>query len=454
MMGSGTGGVGEMAQLLSTDNIFYGLVRTTQLVDPNTPPQVRFVFVSFVGEGIGVMRRAKISTLRGTIAAEFGQFHAELLNVSTKEEVTEDAITEQLGSLYGGAVRVPLPNADGSSTMRIGQKTVTVSQRSETRKVSVMGAKQAVSMPPELPATLADVRSNASSTDWCLCGFEGAALRLIGSGSGGVSELASHLSQDNLFYGFVRTTEAIDSTVAVKFIFLSFIGENVPMMKKAKTSTLKGTITEAFEPFHGELLNASTLDEVTVSSLASVLKKNDGQTGNAQASGAQAQRAGQQAGASPKKVTVSKAFGGADAAAMGKEEVEVASGEVRRAVAAVRSDAEPCCWCLLGYSDDKDPKLVLVASGDGAAEEMAPHLTQAAFLYALVRVKQAIDASVTVKFALISWMGEEVAPMRKARLSSLRGQAATALSPYHTELLNVASATEVTHAAIMKQLEA
>ena len=90
----------------------------------------------------------------------------------------------------------------------------------------------------------------------------GAALRLIGSGSGGVTELASHLSQDNLFYGFVRTTEAIDSTVAVKFIFLSFIGENVPMMKKAKTSTLKGTITEAFEPFHAELLNASTLDEV------------------------------------------------------------------------------------------------------------------------------------------------------------------------------------------------
>ena len=36
----------------------------------------------------------------------------------------------------------------------------------------------------------------------------------------------------------------IGSTVAVKFIFLSFIGENVPMMKKAKTSTLKGTITE------------------------------------------------------------------------------------------------------------------------------------------------------------------------------------------------------------------
>ena len=41
-----------------------------------------------------------------------------------------------------------------------------------------------------------------------------------------MSELASHLSHDSIFYGFVRTTEAIDSTLAVKFIFLSFIGEH------------------------------------------------------------------------------------------------------------------------------------------------------------------------------------------------------------------------------------
>ena len=119
---------------------------------------------------------------------------------------------------------------------------------------------------------------------------------------------------------------------------------------------------------------------MSASSLAGVLKKNDGQTGTAQASGQQARRAGQ-AGASS-KVTVSKAFGGADAAAMGKQvraacgtltvrtvaasapygcslcsvrlqEAEVASDEVRQVVAAVRSDADVCCWCLLGYSEDK-----------------------------------------------------------------------------------------------------
>ena len=118
-------------------------------------------------------------------------------------------------------------------------------------------------------------------------------------------------------------------------------------MKKAKVSTLKGTITEAFEPFHAELLNASSLEEVTASSLASVLKKYDGRTGTAQASGAQAQRAGQQAGASPSKVVVSKAFGGAEAAAVGRQHAELVSDAVREAVAAVRSDAEACAWCLL-----------------------------------------------------------------------------------------------------------
>jgi len=31
-----------------------------------------------------------------------------------------------------------------------------------------MGAKQAVAMPTELSAALADVRSDATATDWCL----------------------------------------------------------------------------------------------------------------------------------------------------------------------------------------------------------------------------------------------------------------------------------------------
>ena len=60
-------------------------------------------------------------------------------------------------------------------------------------------------------------------------------------GNAGCNRMIVHRSQANLFYGFVRTSEAIDSgKMAMKFVFLSFIGEDVSPMKKAKNSTLKG----------------------------------------------------------------------------------------------------------------------------------------------------------------------------------------------------------------------
>ena len=247
-------------------------------------------------------------------------------------------------------------------------------------------------------------------------------------------------AQDNIYYGLVRTTETIDQTEAVKFVFISFLGEKVAPMRKAKISTLKGTITEAFAPFHAELLNASSRDEVTAPALAELLRRSQGATGNAQATARK-----------ESKVVVAKSMAGADAV-YAAPQAAAASEAVRAAVAAVRSDADKSSWCLLGYSGDRAPALTVVATGEGAAEEMAAHLTQDALLYALVRVNQTIDASVTVKFALVSWVGEDVPPLRQAKLASMRGQASQLLSPYHTELLNVATAAEVTHAAIMKQL--
>lgn len=42
LVGSGSGGVAEMAQHLTPDNVFYGLARTTQIFDdPKVPLQVR-----------------------------------------------------------------------------------------------------------------------------------------------------------------------------------------------------------------------------------------------------------------------------------------------------------------------------------------------------------------------------------------------------------------------------
>ena len=93
-------------------------------------------------------------------------------------------------------------------------------------------------MDVDLAAAIADVRSNGSATDWCLCGYADGELNLkmVGSGTGGADALAAQLTDDNVYYGLVRTYEQIDATRAVKFVFLSFVGEGVAAMKKAKIS--------------------------------------------------------------------------------------------------------------------------------------------------------------------------------------------------------------------------
>lgn len=148
-------------------------------------------------------------------------------------------------------------------------------------------------------AAIASVRKDGSGIDWCvaslhpipphqrnttavpvflmdprrmLTGYQPSltTLELVGSGSGGLSSLKSHLKVDNVFYGLLRLTEKIDdrlafhclssfffffvnfsfalidSSVTTKFVFVIFIGEKVPGVKKARIATHKGAVLELF----------------------------------------------------------------------------------------------------------------------------------------------------------------------------------------------------------------
>ena len=112
-----------------------------------------------------------------------------------------------------------------------------VTQKNEVKKANAMSDRQKLDIPDDLVASIADVRSDGSTTNWTLSLFEKDALRLIGSGSGGADELSTQLTADGVYYGLVRTTEQIDKSTTVKFVFISFLGENLGVMKKAKMST-------------------------------------------------------------------------------------------------------------------------------------------------------------------------------------------------------------------------
>ena len=188
-------------------------MRTYEQIDATRA--VKFVFLSFVGEGVAAMKKAKISTLKGTITESFTPFHAEMLNASDPKEVTAAAVDALLGEMFGSAVDAP---AGGAASIRIGMKEIKLNDTKKAEK-SVMSKAQSVELPSELAAAVADVRSNGSATDWCLCGYADGAkltLKMVGSGTGGADALAAKLTHDNVYYGLVRTYEQIDATRAVK----------------------------------------------------------------------------------------------------------------------------------------------------------------------------------------------------------------------------------------------
>jgi hypothetical protein len=125
--------------------------------------------------------------------------------------------------------------------------------------------------------------------------------------------------------------------------------------------------------------------------------------------------------------------------------------EVLSAVAKVRHNDAPERWVVIGHEPD-GVKLRVVASGGGEPSESVPPLMdERSILYGLVRTEHRMENTAGVqprvsRFSLLSWVGEQTPPMRKAKLSTLRGAAVDLLSPCHEEFLNLSTRDEVMYA--------
>jgi hypothetical protein len=130
-------------------------------------------------------------------------------------------------------------------------------------------AAASVKVSPDVTSSIAALR--AGSTDWVLASFPSpddiSEVVLVGAGTGGLASLKSHLSAAGYFYGLIRVVDVIDGHPTTKFAFITFVGNDVPPLKKAKISTFRATVTAAFEPYHVEVL-ASEKEELTEEDIA------------------------------------------------------------------------------------------------------------------------------------------------------------------------------------------
>jgi Cofilin/tropomyosin-type actin-binding protein len=96
---------------------------------------------------------------------------------------------------------------------------------------------------------------------------------------------------------------------------------------------------------------------------------------------------------------------------------------IQQAIARVRNDDDPAEYCVAVFT--AATKLKLEDIGQGSTAAVTAKLPADSFAYALVRVKETIDASETVKFCFVKWSPEEgVAPAVRGRLGVLSGAVA------------------------------
>ncbi|EOD41815.1 hypothetical protein EMIHUDRAFT_431815 [Emiliania huxleyi CCMP1516] len=104
------------------------------------------------------------------------------------------------------------------------------------------------------------------------------------------------------------------------------------------------------------------------------------------------------------------------------------SPAVAAAIAAVRKGSGGATWVLLGY-EASGTQLKVESTGTDGGESLPAAFDPASAQWALLRTEHEMGSAEDVvrpkvtRFTLLSWVGEQTPPLRRAKLTTLRGEA-------------------------------
>lgn len=470
LLGSGEGGVEEMKTYLKDEGVYYGLTRHVDVIDDHTT--VKFCFVRWLGEKVKTMHKARVNTHDSQIMEVFNQFHVKLFSTN-QSEISEEIIMKLIMNASGSASHVKSSDqstASVSSPTTVGETRSFgghsrsgsfVSTNSSPSTSSISTAKRVSSSKnleftdfESIKSAINDLRNDSSETDWVLTGFvEGSqnVVGLIGSGSGGVEELKSHLRDNNVYYGMVRRVDYVDEHKTIKFAFIYFLGNSISPMWKGRVSTYKGQMNSVFQPYHVETF-VTTIDELTQEQIDLLIGKASfsySHVKDTKETANMPQFSKSSSTPTPRN-SFSSGSSGSNAGTKNSEQVQFADlGEIQDAIKDVRSDTSDTDWMLMNYQQGKNNTIQFLGKGSGGLSEVVSNLTDDSVTYGLLRVVDYVDSHKTIKFVFIHWLGTKINPMMKARVSTHKGTVADVLKPYHVDIF-VTSHDELTEDSVMK----
>jgi len=449
-LGSGSGGTEELKTFLEDDAITFALVRVTDKIDNSVT--VKFIWVNWLGNSVGRMMKARLSTQLGSIEAVIGQHHISH-SCSTQNEISHAMIMEKVMGASGSGSKVI------DSTGQAQFRNQAVSAGTQATRTGPKKADDDANFSDECSHALSRVRNGTST--WCATTYENsnsAHLTPYGEGTGNVTELQARLDDDKVVYGLVRKIEQIDDSQVVKFCFVKWIGPNIPTMQKAKIGTHAGTVRTFFHPHH-VTLDSPDKPEVNDEHIMKLIRIASGTYEHTLEAGHPRARvepkveatkkvAESSPAASPKPQTTeikrtpsvqTRGMGGIkqdDTPVNMDSSVIILENEaaIKGAIQSVRRDDDQLDWCLITYNAPKSKTLKFLASGNGGLDEMKQHLKDDIVGYGLIRMVETIDSTEAIKFCFVDWRGDNINRMQRANLGIHSGAVQQLFHPYHVDI--------------------
>jgi len=254
--------VSELVSNLRDEIVGYGLVRLVERFDDSDT--VKFVFIHWIGEKIHRMLRARKGTHSGAIKEILTPYHTDV-EATHLSEISEEIVVKAVARTSGTAVHV-LESKSSSSSSGGAYGRSSKSAASGSGASSSSSSKGPASVPTKtdnvnidegpIRAAIADVRNDATDTDWVLITYDGPNsnnIVLLGKGSGGTAELLTHLKDDVVAYGLVRQVERFDDSNRVMFAYINWVGEEIHRMLKARLGTHSGAVKSLLAPYHADI---------------------------------------------------------------------------------------------------------------------------------------------------------------------------------------------------------
>jgi len=472
----GSGGHSEVVSHFAADKIFYALLRVNDNFDNHTA--VKFVFIIWVGDKVKATQRALTATHKGDVTAFIGQHHVALY-ASTQQEIAENVIMGRVTDASGSSNRVLTEDKSRVNEVKSAGTGAT------KREVGGAGSGNLeFQNEEEIQAAIKSIRIDGSSNNWVLVSYQGNTntVALSGQGSGGVDELVSHLQDDGISYGLVKVTDIIDEHTTIKFVLIIWVGDSIPAVRKAKITTHKGAIDAFFGQHHNDiyvshkneistdlilskvrdasgsgnrvLADTHKPETVTLSNKATTKpaeKKKPAVISTATTPAATGAYRGAQSGhnAPPKVKGVTPGVPKESAVVTFNNE-----DNIKSVLQSVRKDTDAINWVLVGYQGTDFKVLELISQGSGGFNELKSKISDVnTIYYGLLRVTEQIDDTTAVKFVFITYLGEKVPGVKKARITTQRGAITEFFGQYHVDV-TVSNQSELTEDLIKSIVQA